>query len=88
MTNIIERSWEAYRAIALPNAKPEELDEHRRTFFAGAGTLFYGMLFRLESGGDATVSDETFMQEIHVEIDSAGADIDRKVIDRLARELV
>jgi hypothetical protein len=77
----IEEAWKGYREhVVPPGASATQVEECRRAFFAGAATLFHGVMKSLSPGNGVTSGDERFMIGLMEEIEEFGAALDRHVI--------
>lgn len=80
---VIERSWNSYRAMVIPNgAGPEEIKETRQAFYSGAAVLFTTMTSQLffDEGVEETPDDIAKVQAIADEVQAFGAEIDLAVL--------
>lgn len=59
----IDELWQEYRKLAAPLGAPErEIEQHRKTFYAGAIAMFYAVT---DLGDDAISEDEAEAQLKH-----------------------
>ena len=67
---LLEAGWISYRAIVInPKAPPEQLEECRIAFFAGAQHLFGSVMTTLDPGSEPTDADMKRMSLINTELD-------------------
>lgn len=76
---VIEKEWTTYLlSVMSKDASVVQVEETRKAFYAGAGSLFYAMLGFLEPGTEPTEADlnkmvalqkelEAFLKELHAE---------------------
>lgn len=68
-TKFIEKEWTTYRLFVMPSdASAVQVDETRKAFYAGAGSLFHTILNFLEEGQEATKDDLEKMSSIQKEL--------------------
>lgn len=66
---IIEGGWLGFRLAVIPEeASAVQVDEMRKSFFAGATHLFMSIMGILEPGSEPTEKDLARMDSIHREI--------------------
>lgn len=66
----IANEWETYRQGVLPADAPAvQLSECRRAFYAGAASIFYGLLRVLDPGQEATPADLQVMTRLQQEFE-------------------
>jgi hypothetical protein len=75
----IERSWEGYRKLLPADASETQIRETRQAFYAGAATIFTGMMFIMDGGDEPTDADMKRMMDIQIEIDAFGQELDKRV---------
>lgn len=62
---MIEKYWKSYRDKCVhPAASDVQVAEVRKAFYAGAGTLFYGIICRLSPGDEAMAPDMEMLSEV------------------------
>ncbi len=67
---IIEEAWVSYREECIPpTASHTQVVESRRAFYAGACTLFVGILEGLSPNKDVTDADVAALEDIKAELD-------------------
>lgn len=67
---IIDAAWRSYSEKVLPfNASDIQRQECRRAFYAGASSLFDGILTMLDPGTEPTDADLDKMTAIHSEFE-------------------
>lgn len=70
---IIEGGWVGLKAAWLhPDAPPEQVDEMRKAFFAGAQHLYASIMTVLDSGEEPTDRDMRRLANIATELDDFG----------------
>jgi hypothetical protein len=73
----LETEWDSYRAAVVPkDAGAVQVEETRRSFYAGAAALHYLVMEMLSPGDETTDEDLKNMQDIHDELISFGASVD------------
>lgn len=73
---LVGDAWRDYASKVIPPNAPEvQRTESRRAFYAGARSLFEGMIGMLDPGLDETESDLKKMDDIKAELDQFLADI-------------
>ena len=66
---IIETSWASYREQCIPStATHAQVVESRRTFYAGAVTIFSEILTNLSPGQEVTEGDFKMLDDIKAEL--------------------
>ncbi len=81
MKKHIEKAWEKYRLLAVPNdASETQVNETRQAFFAGASVLFNAILMHMSDDSEPTDRDMKLMTDINNEIASFGQEIDQKIL--------
>lgn len=77
----IEEGWRNYRRLCVPRtATPEQVQEFRQAYFAGASILHLTVQKALSPGPGETAGDLHLMQAIQTELDAFGQALDRKII--------
>lgn len=81
----IEAAWLSYRETSVPtDASAEQVNESRKTFFAGATVLMSTMGLILTGSDDdereLTAAEEESIDDIHAELDEFGAQLDPKIL--------
>ena len=75
----IAKGWESYRRMVVPaDAPPNQVEETRKAFFAGASILFEALMLALDPGDEPTEADLHTMADIQAEIDEFGQNLDRE----------
>jgi hypothetical protein len=68
---LIEAGWQALKAVWLhPDSPPEQVDQARQAFFAGAQHLFGSIMGILDPGEEPTEADYKRMDLISAELDA------------------
>lgn len=68
---LIEAGWSGFRFLTMdPNAPPDQVQEMRIAFFAGAQHLFGSIMGILEPGMEPTDNDLRRMNQIQRELDA------------------
>jgi hypothetical protein len=66
---VVESEWEVFKhAVGLAEATPLQLREIRRAFYAGATSLFFGILSSLDAGDEPTDKEMERMRAIGREL--------------------
>jgi len=66
---IVEAGWVSYLRLVVPrNASAVQVEETRRSFFAGAQHLFGSIMTMLDVGAEPTEADLGRMDQIHAEL--------------------
>lgn len=76
---LIEAGWLSYRAVVIdPKAPPQQLEECRIAFFAGAQHLFGSIMTIGDPGAEATPNDMKRMSLINDELNKFITDFKAK----------
>lgn len=78
-------TWQGYHLMCMKGATPAELEKAKEAFFAGAATVFQGMMASMSDGDEPTEADMQFMAELQAELDAFGLDLDMKHLGRILR---
>jgi len=75
----IEPEWLSYRAKVVPaGAGPEQVEECRRAFYAGAVSLFKTVMTMLDPDAEPTEQDIEKMADLQKELMEFGLSIERE----------
>jgi hypothetical protein len=78
MTRTLASEWATFRERVVPaGAGPTEVKERRRTFYAGAASLFLLVTTEMDPGEEPTEADLARMDAIHRELKAFKEDIER-----------
>ena len=81
----IEPAWESYRDMVVPkDASETQVYECRQAFFAGAASLFYGILLALDEDSDPTEADIQRMDDVKTELDEFGQGLDLRYLEPMS----
>lgn len=73
---IMDSAWRSYSEQVIPLDAPDiQRQECRRSFYAGAGALFGGVMKMLDPGEDPTLDDLAKMDALQTELDQFNADV-------------
>ncbi|HET6584816.1 MAG TPA: hypothetical protein VFG69_15265 [Nannocystaceae bacterium] len=76
---IIADAWADYRQKVVPAvAGPTQVDSTRMAFYAGALTLFNGLITSLGTGDEIQEQDLDMMDAVKLELDEFAADAVRR----------
>jgi hypothetical protein len=76
---IVEAGWQAMRITAIaPDAPPDQLQEMRMAFYAGAQHLWGSIMNGLDPDAEPTADDERKMELIQKELDTFIKDFARR----------
>lgn len=78
-------TWQGYHAMCLKDATPVELEKAKEAFFAGAATIFHGMMATMSDEEEPTDADMRFMGELQAELDAFGLQLDMTHLGRILR---
>jgi hypothetical protein len=77
---LVEAGWTIIRAMTLPPSAPEDqVEAHRKYFFAGAHHLFCSIMTMMEAGDEPTPADEERMANVHKELEDFGKMLEAEV---------
>ena len=79
----IEKAWTAYQALVVqPSATEQQIADQRLAFYAGAATLFHGIMRGLSPGEEPSPDDMKMMDMIADEISLFEVTFDGEVLKR------
>ena len=77
----IEAGWESYRSMVIPKDAPDiQIRETRQAFYAGSALLWQSLMLFLDNDVEPTTDDMQRMEDIQVEIDAYGQQLDRDLL--------
>ena len=83
----LEAQWQVFRAVVIHRqASPTQVEEMRRSFYAGASALFDVVMGMLSPGTEATPADLVKMDELHQELTDHLEAEKQRCADILARK--
>lgn len=78
---LVESGWMGLRLVAVPhNASPEQLDDMRMAFFAGAAHLFSAIMLSLDDGTEPTDADISKMHLVQEELARFSIELQMRVM--------
>ncbi|KKM01142.1 hypothetical protein LCGC14_1797330 [marine sediment metagenome] len=77
----IQVGWESYQSMVIPkDASDTQIRETRQAFYAGAALLWQSLMLFLDNDAEPTTDDMQRMEDLQVEIDAYGQQLDRDLL--------
>jgi hypothetical protein len=66
---LVKEQWDSYARDVVPkNASREQITETRRAFYAGAGSVLFGVIAAFAPEAEPTTADLQVMEDIQTEL--------------------